>query len=272
MKKKKQTERPKYNMLQNAAYIIGLSWKVRKSVVFICLATAGVAVATNLVELFFAPVVLGKVEVAAKFKDLVVAILVFAAALMVLAALKAYIEQNTRPGRSRVNQHMLKMVNRKAFVTSYPNVENPSSLNMFERAVRTVIYDYASVGAVWDILAKLSENIVGLIVYVMILSTLDPILMAVTTLTTVLAFVLTRRIYNWGFLHREEKSGYNRRMTYACQRGSDVALAKDIRIFRMRPWLEEFYQEAMRQFKAFAGQIFWILFYCCCVTDLPMLI
>lgn len=252
MKKKKETERPKYNMLQNTAYIIGLSWKVRKSVIFVCLAMAGVAVATNLVELFFAPVVLGKVETAAEFKDLVTTIVVFAAALMVLAALKAYIEQNTMPGRSRVNQHLLKLVNRKAFVTSYPNMENPSSLNKFERAVRTVIYDYASVTAVWDILAKLGENIVGLIVYVMILSTLDPILMAVTTVTTIFAFIVTRRIYNWGFLHREEKAGYNRRMTYACQRGSDVALAKDIRIFRMRPWLEEFYQDAMRQFKAFA--------------------
>lgn len=250
--KAKSKDRPKYNLWQNSAYMIALAWKVRKSVLFVCLATAGIAVANNLVELFIAPVVLKKVEAAVSFQELVVTIVAFAFVLMVLAALQAYVAQNTRFGRVSVRCRILKLINRKAAITSFPNAENPSTLNMQERATRAASEDYMATGAIWDTLTELCKNIIGFVIYLVLLASLDPVLMTIIVITTVVGYLVNKRIYEWGYRHREEKSGYNRRMTYACQRGGDISLAKDIRIFGMRPWLEEFYQEAMRQFKAFA--------------------
>ena len=72
--------------------MIKTAWNVRKSVLFLCIATAAIAVATSLTELFVAPVILGKVETAAPLPELLTVIVGFAGLLMLLAALNSYVD------------------------------------------------------------------------------------------------------------------------------------------------------------------------------------
>ena len=110
---KKQETR--YSMLQNAGYMIRLAWREQKSVLWLCLALAGLYVAISLAELFLAPLVLGKVEAAAPLPELFGTIAVMAGTLVLLRAAQAYINQNTEFGRIQLRMEL----KRNAFDSLY---------------------------------------------------------------------------------------------------------------------------------------------------------
>ena len=82
----KQKEKPKYNLFQNSAYMIGRAWKHTPSVLWIILAIIAVTVLQSLAGLYIAPVVLEKVEAHAKLSELLRTIGLFAGALLLLSA------------------------------------------------------------------------------------------------------------------------------------------------------------------------------------------
>ena len=87
----KEQQGARYTMLQNAWYMVRLAWRERKSVLWLCLALAGLHVAISLAELFLAPLALGKVETAAPLPELFGTIAAMAGTLALLRAVRAYI-------------------------------------------------------------------------------------------------------------------------------------------------------------------------------------
>jgi ATP-binding cassette subfamily B protein len=55
----------------------------------------------------------------------------------------------------------------------------------------------------------------------------------------------------WGYRHREEESEYIRQLDYLDRAARELTLAKDIRIFGLRPWIDELYAKSMASFMAF---------------------
>ena len=54
--------KPKYNAAQNVGWMVKIAWKVRKRVLFICVAMAALEVLYNLTQLYIAPEILTRVE------------------------------------------------------------------------------------------------------------------------------------------------------------------------------------------------------------------
>lgn len=252
--KQKQKERPKYNMWQNSAYMINEAWKVRRSVVFLCLILAILAVATNLAELFVAPVILEKVEAAVHLGELISTIVFFSFVLLVLASLKAYALTNTLFGRIEVRLSIIHKIHNKVATTSFPNTEDTSVLKKLEKSNMAVSDNKEATEEIWNTLTELLKNIAGFVIYLFLLSSIDVILIAVVVLTTVVGYFVNKQINEWGFRHREEEASYSKKMNYVSQKAEDSALAKDIRIFGMRPWLEEVYSSTLRLYEAFIAR------------------
>ena len=98
----------------------------------------------------------------------------------------------------------------------------------------------------------LLQRLVGFAIYLMLLSALDSILILLTVILAIVSFILNHKAGEWDHKHRDEQSKYDREFDYVKNRARDVNLAKDIRIFGMRGWLEDMYQSAMNLAYAFA--------------------
>lgn len=59
---KETKQKPAYSVWQNVRFMVGQAWHSRKSVLWLCLASAGLALALNLAQLLIAPMVLARVE------------------------------------------------------------------------------------------------------------------------------------------------------------------------------------------------------------------
>jgi len=251
-KKEKTKQRSKYNMLQNSFYMLKQIWKPgSRSVPFFCILLAALGVANNLIDLFIAPVILGKVEAYAPLKELLFTIFGFAGALLLCRGIKAYCENIVFLYRLRGRLRLLNDVHYKFCVTAYPNTEDPEILKRCEKSVQALSDNNASTEAIWDTLTDLIRDVASFCIYLLILSSLNPFLLIIILATSIAGYLVNKRINEWGYRHREEEADYEKKMSYANTKAEDVKLAKDIRVFGMQGWLEDLYRTNLRLYRAF---------------------
>ena len=101
----------------------------------------------------------------------------------------------------------------------------------------------------------LTTNIVGFLIYVGLLTTVQPFLIFLIIATTFISYLIGNYVNGYGYRHREEEAEYERHMNYLLGRAEDLSAAKDIRIFGLRHWLEELYEKAMSCHSAFHKKV-----------------
>lgn len=250
--KKDKKKAPKYNMLQNTAFMIKLAWTSKeKKVLVTVLLTAGLTVALSIVNLYLSPTVLSVIERGAPVSELLLTIAAFSLALMIMSAAKAYIDANAMYGRISVRTELINALNRKLTTTSYPNLFDERMRELENISSAAISNNSAATEAIWVTLTTLLSNVIGFVVYILLLSSVHPAIAAFIFVTAMIGFFVNFRLNDWGYRHRTEESEAVGRMDYLNRRSGEVAFAKDIRIFGLRSWIEELYTKTERAYTAF---------------------
>ena len=92
---------------------------------------------------------------------------------------------------------------------------------------------------IWATLTSLLQNIGGFVLYLTILSDLDPLMILLVLITCIVGFFVSRHVNNWRYQHREEEDKLYAQKLYIRGKAESVTLAKDIRIFGLQNWLNE---------------------------------
>ena len=253
MKEKTQkSPKPKYNMGQNSWYMIKLAWTSgEKKVIVLSLLSALTAVALNLINLYVSPTILSVVEQKASVAELIVTIAVFVGALMLVSAASDYVNTNTLYGRISTRCEIIARLNQKVATTSYPNIYDEKFKELKIKAQESIGSNRAATEAIWTTLTDLTTNVIGFVFYVVLMSSIQPLLLLAILATTVVSYFVSNRLSEWGYKHREEESEYSAQIYYLDRQSSDLAVAKDIRIFGLRSWLDDLYAKSVAAYTAF---------------------
>lgn len=245
MNDKKEKKKPKYNEFQTVGWMISLAWRRDRSVLWVTLLIPTVAVALNLVQLFIAPTVLGKVEAVVPLEELLGTILFFTAALFLLLGLQAFVETRFQIGPIEVRMEVIDLLNQKSCVTSYPNRLSTKFDEAESLAFGATNSNWAASEHIWKTLSAILENVAGFIIYLILLSNLEPVLLLVVLATSAAGFFISRWTSEWSNRHKEERKKVNNEVNYVNRTAKNLELAKDIRIFGLADWLIELYDKAM---------------------------
>lgn len=249
---KTKASKPKYNMVQNSWFMIKLAWTSgEKKVLVLSLLSAALAVASNLVNLYVSPTILGAVERHAPVMELILTIVGFVLCIMLVSAASAYVNENTLFGRITVRAEIINLLNRKSATTSYPNLYDDKFIKLRSKSSESVGTNTAATEAVWGTLTALTTNILGFIIYVSLLTAVQPLLILVILMTTVSSYLIGNYVNDYGYRHREEEAECLEHMRYILDQAKDLKAAKDIRIFGLRLWLEELFAKAIGAYTAF---------------------
>ncbi len=235
----KDKTKPKYNAAQNVGWMVKIAWKVRRRVLFICVAMAALEVAYNLAQLYVAPEILSCVERHAPMGELLGTIGLFTLALFLTMGLKDYFKQVALFPRVDVRSNIVGMIGRKCNMTSFPNTLEAKFIKLREKAHQSTQGNNEATEEIWETLTLLMQNVGGFLVYLTILSRLNGVLLGVIVATCVVGFLVSRYSDNWTFRHREEEESYYAKKSYIRRKAESVELAKDIRIFGLQGWLNE---------------------------------
>lgn len=250
-----QRSKPKYNMAQNTWFMVKLAWKTKeKKVLVLGFLSALLALTLNLINLYVSPSILSAVERHASVAELFLTIGGFTIGLMLVSALSAYVKENNLFGKVTVRNEICYLLNRKAATTSYPNVDNDEFRKLLSKADECTSNNMASTEAIWTTLTELITNILGFAIYISLLTAVQPVLILVILATTAVSFFLGNYLHGYGYRHRQEEAEYEKHMNYISGRAGDLGAAKDIRIFGLRPWLENLHGKAMAAYTAFHGR------------------
>lgn len=243
--------KPKYNLGQNVTYMIHMAWKYKKEVIFFCFLYTGVTLGVNITQLFFAPVILNKVEAQDSIKEVFLSISLFSILLFVLYGVTGYLRRNLMYGRIIVRSLITKDVNEKSGRTSYPNTVDVNFLNLRSKAQNVCNDNSKATEHIWYTLTDLMINIGGFFIYILLLSEFNFFLLLTVILTTLLGTVLSNWINGWEYRHRSEIAQIDKKIDYFTSQMHSIAFAKEIRIFGLTEWIQEIYKKTEKAGEAF---------------------
>lgn len=251
----KKTPKPKYNLWQNTGFMLRTSRKYAKSVFPLCIVLALLSAGKSVAELLIAPAILNKIELSASLGSVVFTIAAFALVLMLLSGLRSYVDTNALFGRIAVrSQGIYLSISRKYAKTSYPNLLNTDFLALGEKASAACSANSEASEAIWTTLTDLMTSCIGFVVYLALLTNLNLWLAALVAATTAVSYFASKRINEWGYLHRSEELELTKRIEYAYKTATSREFAKDIRMFGLRGWLEDLWGSTMRLYSAFCAK------------------
>lgn len=249
---KKQTTKPKYNLWQMTAYMVGVAWRGKHWSVFtVGLSLALVTAGKTIAELLFAPAVLRVLEQSAPLGALLATIGGFAALLLVLTFLQSYLDELNLFGKMWTRVDILDFSARKRAGTSYPNLLDKRFLDLSAKADRAGSRNNESIEDFWVSWKDILTNLFGFGAYLVLLSGLNVGLCVLVSTTSVVSYLAAKRINEWGYRHREEEARYVKQLAYVQKIATDRPYGKDIRIFGLQEWVEELWAGTMRLYHGF---------------------
>ena len=163
-----------------------------------------------------------------------------------LSGLKIFLEKLIYWNQFSMNAVFLRMVTRKGLTTDYRNQENEHFRTLQRESYASCNGNFSSYVQTYDAFVRFFSNLLGFLAFTGILFSLNPLLILFLCLTTVVSFLLNRRISKWLEGSREEKSVYEKRMQYVAGAADDVRAAKDIRLYKMAAWLNGIYDKNLK--------------------------
>lgn len=248
----KENKKGAASIRRGAGLLLRTAWQSRRSVLLLCVVLAVLSAGQTTVQLLVAPVILDRVERAAPLPELLAAIGLFSAALFLLAALHAYTENVAQLPRTDLRTgKLLRRCNEKFACTSFPNLYDPSFLDLTNKAQDALMSNSSAAEETWVTLTALLTNLIGFLVYLALLSGLHPALLLLVVATTAAGFFVNRRIDGWSYRHREEGMKASHQIGYIQGLRTDRRAAKDIFLFGLQPWLLQVRRDGLRLFRDF---------------------
>ncbi len=244
--KKEKKEKLKYGLWKNAGFMIASAFRAKESmVVFLCLISAVIGVLQTLIGLFITPSIIGAVENHVSLQELLLTILFFVGATMFVSAVSAYIKQNTICGEITVRMTLLTVLLKKNMRTSYANIENDAFNKSVNQGNRAMISNSSAAEAIWSTLSALIKNVICFVIYILMLTAVEPILFFVILVTSIAGYLVNKYVTNYRHKNREILVRENDRLDGLYRSTRNVETAKDIRIFGLRDWIREMFDKAM---------------------------
>ncbi|RKJ38770.1 ABC transporter ATP-binding protein [Acutalibacter sp. 1XD8-33] len=244
--------KPKYGMLRCSAFMAALAWRIKeKKVILITVAQAVLAVLTSLCGLLVVPAILAVIENQGTILQLVAAVLAFTLPMALFAATDVLLTENRLYPRITVRSFLIGMITEKAARTSYPNLYDKRFNTLREKANVATNGNNQATEAIWETFTTLLKNLLGFGVYLAMLTTADPWLMALVLATSVAGYFISKRLDSYGYRHREEEAKILKKLDYQWNLQQKLEIGKDMRIFGMKPWIQEVTQKALSAMRAF---------------------
>ena len=239
-------EKQKYPVLPSVRYMFRIAWKHDRDVIFFCAVIAALQVGLNVAQLMIAPKILYKVETSAHLGELLATIAFFTGTILLLEILCNYAKSVTDIPRIDVRLKIIQEINQKGLLTSYPNCDDPKVKKLQGIASEEAGDNHSSTEYIWTTLTQLLFHVGGFLVYLLMLSGIDPILVAVTIVTSVLSYIYNQRAIRWERRTDEEWSKSWTELSYLKKCTESVETAKDIRIFGLAGWIKKLYADALK--------------------------
>ena len=236
----------KYGVFDNSLFMIRQAMETNPAVLWMTVLQALLVVTASLLELYGAPVILGRLERRESLGELLGTIGFFSLGIMGVHALSAYLENNQMTVRVPVRLGIIGKMWKKVGTCSYPVRESQDFIRLFAKATDASMGNSSPAEEIWNTFAGILQNLLGFAIYLYLLTHVEPVIVTVTLIAAAAGFLVSSRINGWGYRHRQEEAQIKNRFFYFRDKVRDRRLAKDVRIFGIGDWLGELLDKCLK--------------------------
>ena len=236
----------KYQILQNLTYCIRSTRQGYPKLLVFCLLIILVNCLVPVINAFLPKIVIDGITEGAPLQRLLAVTAALAGMLAVLGGLQKYLKQLVYWNKFKMNAWFLRQITRKGLTTDYLNQENEHFRTLQNESFTSCNGNFSFHAQTYDAIVLFFSNLLGFLAFTGILFTLNPLLIVFLCATTLISYLLNRRITKWIEANREEKAGYEHCMQYIVGAADDIRGAKDIRLYRMAAWLDGIYEKNLK--------------------------
>lgn len=252
---KRIKEKGKYNTFQNFMWMVRRS-KISKVPHLLWLSSLSgiLACIINITGMLTTPLVLDLLESGKSIALFLNTIGLVIGLLIVLTGVKTYLDFYMSIPKISCRTGIIESIAEKFSITSFPNVEDEKFLKIQEKASSACNNNSKATEDIWNKIEDLVRYSFSLLIYFVILTKLKWWILLLIIGTSVLEHTINRQIVQWQYNHRDEEATLFKRVMYFWRQSKDVGLGKDIRIFGMKSWLMDMFDDAIRTYEAFISK------------------
>ena len=252
---KRIKEKGKYNTFQNFMWMVRRS-KISKVPYLLWLSSLSgiLACIINIAGMLTTPLVLDLLESGKSIALFLNTIGLVIGLLIVLTGVKTYLHFYMSIPKISCRTGIIESIAEKFSITSFPNVEDEKFLKLQEKASSACNNNSKATEDIWNKIEDLVRYSFSLLIYFVILTKLKWWILLLIIGTSVLEHTINRQIVQRQYNHRDEEATLFKRVMYFWRQSKDVGLGKDIRIFGMKSWLMDMFDDAIRAYEAFISK------------------
>lgn len=164
-------------------------------------------------------------------------LLILVSALLIASVvgfLKDYLRGNYRMKMNTVRYGFIRMLSKKTMKMNYTYTENPETLNEIKIALKTVQSPMEGIGLVILKLFSIPGNMIGFIVFSVILISLDPMIWGMLVISMICSYLYAAKANKYQRSRKDELAGEERLSYYNSLRLADFQYGKDIRVYGLK--------------------------------------
>ena len=235
----------KYSILQNLYYCVRMTKEKYPVLLTFCFFIILINAIIPVVTAFLPKIIIEKITMGTEISEILTITAVITGSLAVLMGVQEYLNRLVYWNKFKMNDFFLHMVTIKGLTTDYRNQEDEHFRKLQSESFASCNGNFSYYAQTYDAGVKFFSNLLGFMAFVGILITLNPLLLLFLSITTVISFLLNRKIVKWVDKNNGEKVGYEQKMQYIVNASNDMQAAKDIRLYRMSNWMNRLYKENM---------------------------
>ena len=235
----------KYKITENLSYCLKETSKGCRKLPYLCVGVILVNCLIPVITAFLPKVIIEEIELGTGTERLLVITGVMALALCLAQTIQKYLERMIYWNKFKMNTHFLRKVTKKALTTDYKNQENEHFRELQSESFSSCNGNFSGFIQTYDAMILFFSNLFGFLAFAGILFTLNIWVILFLCVTTLISFLLNRKVLKWVEMNMDEKNGYEHGMQYIIETSNDVTAAKDIRLYNMKVWLNKRYNRYM---------------------------
>ena len=244
-------KRPTYCPFQNISYMIRRAYREAPVILPVAAGMIVAGTAINILELVTAPAILDAVERNVPIAALLRMIAALTAAMLLACSGRAYLWENALFGQVHLRINISSQLHSKFCTTSYAHLLDTAYIERSNKAQLATQGNTDATEAIWDTLVELCTNAISFSVYLLLLGSANPVILAITLVAAVFSYSAGKRIRLWRYQHQDEEAAYRQRLSYIAKRARSRELAKDIRIFGLKAWLQALWGQSLALYHDF---------------------
>jgi len=233
-----------YGLWSNVIYSLRMHWRTKKSTLILCVLDAVLAVLLPFVRILLPKLVID--ELVAKATPMHFTSVVGGAALLilVLSYAKGYTEVITTDSVGSIGvMNSTGAMMGKQVSMDYELLDDPAAKSLQDKAARAAASNHTPAHNIPRTLSRLLANVLGVIVYGSVISSIHPVILALLVVSAVISWqsLSAARKYERGTT--EERSTLTRRLRYIHGSTQTPDGAKDVRLYSIPLWLKGLFRQ-----------------------------